>query len=119
MLSLLRTIRRLFVIAGFLAGSGCVCANAQQAVKLRVATISPPGSFFSDKVLIPFLERVKADAAGTFDYQVYPSGTLGAIDVVGRIARRAFAGGLVEQRKQAVEADGGTIEGGEIESTHG
>ena len=77
MLPSLRTIKRLGVIAGLVAGFGCAGANAQQAVKLRVATISPPGSFFSDKVLIPFLERVKADSAGTFDYQVYPSGTLG------------------------------------------
>ncbi len=43
----------------------------------------------------------------------------GALDVVGRIARRAVAVRLIEQRKQAVETDGGTIEGGEIESTHG
>ena len=41
----------------------------------------------------------------------------GAFDVVGRIAGSGI-GGLVEQRKQPVEADGRTIKGGEVESTH-
>jgi hypothetical protein len=44
----------------------------------------------------------------------------GTLDVVGRIGRgRAVDAGAVEHRKQAVEADGGTIEGSKIESSHG
>jgi hypothetical protein len=42
----------------------------------------------------------------------------GALDVIGRIARR-IAIGLIEQVEEAVEADGGTIKRGEVESTHG
>ena len=41
----------------------------------------------------------------------------GALDVVGRIARRGFK--AVEHREQPVEADGRTIEGSKIESSHG
>ena len=42
----------------------------------------------------------------------------GALDVVGRIAGAAVGGRLVEQREEAVEADGGTIKRGEIVGTH-
>src|SRR5262249_47439150 len=42
------------------------------------------------------------------------------LDIVGRIAGRAvYACDLVEERKQPVETDGGTIEGSKIECTHG
>src|ERR1044072_2184320 len=44
----------------------------------------------------------------------------GALDVVGRVAGRSIkAGGIVEHRKQAIEADGRTIKGSKIESSHG
>src|SRR5262249_7034875 len=44
----------------------------------------------------------------------------GALDVVGRITGRGIeAGSLVEHGKEPVEADGRTIEGGKIESSHG
>ena len=41
-----------------------------------------------------------------------------SLDVVGRIAGAAVGGCLVEQRKEAVEADGGTIKRGKIVGTH-
>ena len=43
----------------------------------------------------------------------------GPLDVIGRIARSGAADALVEQRKQPVETDGGTIKGCKIESSHG
>jgi len=42
----------------------------------------------------------------------------GALDVIGRIAGAAVGRCLVEQGKEAVEADGGTIKRGEIIGTH-
>ena len=43
-----------------------------------------------------------------------------ALDVVGRIGRRAFdAASLIEDREEPVETDGGTVKGGKIEVTHG
>src|ERR1043165_330157 len=44
----------------------------------------------------------------------------GTLDVIGRIGRgRAVKAGAIEHREQTVEADGRTIEGSKIESTHG
>src|ERR1700693_4837035 len=44
----------------------------------------------------------------------------GALDVVGRVSRRrVHAPERIEERKQAVVADGGTVEGSEIERRHG
>src|SRR5262249_34213733 len=45
----------------------------------------------------------------------------GPLDVIGRIGRTAAfeTRRLVEHGKQPIEADGGTIKGGKIESTHG
>ena len=49
-----------------------------------------------------------------------PVGVLaGALDVVGGIAGAAVGGRLVKQGKETVEADGGTINRGEIVGTHG
>ena len=43
----------------------------------------------------------------------------GALDVVGRVARGAVRRSPIEHREQPVEADGRTIEGSKIESSHG
>src|SRR5947209_10780064 len=44
----------------------------------------------------------------------------GTLDVIGRISGgRAVKAGAIEHREQAVEADGGTVEGSKIESSHG
>src|SRR5947209_14814830 len=44
----------------------------------------------------------------------------GTLDVIGRISGgRAVKAGAIEHREQAVEADGRTIEGSKIESSHG
>ena len=43
----------------------------------------------------------------------------GALDVVGGITGAAVRARLVEQVKETVEADGGTIEGRQIVGTHG
>src|SRR6185369_2557927 len=42
----------------------------------------------------------------------------GPLDVVGRVGRRRF-NGVIEHREQTVEADGGTIKGSKVESSHG
>src|ERR1700685_3055399 len=43
----------------------------------------------------------------------------GAFDIVGRVTGRRAVDALIEQRKQAVKPDGGTIKRCEIESSHG
>jgi len=44
----------------------------------------------------------------------------GALDIVGRITRRAvMAGGLIEKTEHPVETDGRTIKGSKVESSHG
>src|SRR3954463_6163018 len=44
----------------------------------------------------------------------------GTLDVIGRISGgRAVKAGAIEHREQTVEADGGTIQGSKIESSHG
>src|SRR3954454_21856176 len=43
----------------------------------------------------------------------------GALDIVGGITGAAVRTGLVEQVEEAVEADGGTVEGGQVVRTHG
>src|SRR6476660_5146590 len=43
----------------------------------------------------------------------------GPLDVVGRVPRRGAVEALIEHREQPVKADGRTIEGCEIESSHG
>src|SRR5580704_16358866 len=43
----------------------------------------------------------------------------GPLDIVGRVPGSAALDALIEQRKQPVKADGGTIKGCKIESSHG
>src|ERR1043165_3359188 len=43
----------------------------------------------------------------------------GPLDVVGRVGRGLLEAGAIEHREQTVEADGGTIKGSKIESSHG
>src|SRR5262245_48543957 len=44
----------------------------------------------------------------------------GAFDIVGRVARcTVMSGGLIEERKQPVKADGRAIEGSKIKRSHG
>src|SRR5262249_33120106 len=63
---------------------------------------------FDRKLVLAEAGNRHRDAIGVF---------AGALDVVGRIARRGLE--AIEHGEQAVETDGRTIEGSKIESSHG
>ena len=52
-------------------------AMAADAVKLKVATFTPPQAFLTKQVMVPWLEDVVADSQGTLSYKLFPGGVLG------------------------------------------
>ena len=52
-------------------------AMAADAVKLKVATFTPPQAFLTKQVMVPWLEEVVADSHGTLSYKLFPGGVLG------------------------------------------
>lgn len=69
-----RLVRLLAVLAGFVV----VQAQAQEPIKLRIATFLPPTSFFVTKTIAPWVEAVEKDAGGTIKFEIFAGGTLGA-----------------------------------------
>ena len=63
----------LAAVGAFAAGP----ARAQETVTLKYATFTPEMSITTQEIVIPFLERVKAESEGTLDFEVFSGGTLG------------------------------------------
>lgn len=56
---------------------GATAVAAQDSVTVKYATFVPEQSLTNRAIVVPFLERVKADSEGTFDYEIFAGGTLG------------------------------------------
>lgn len=69
--------RRQVMATGLAAAMIATGARADEKVTIRVASFSPGGGVINTTLLPVWLDKVKADSDGTFDYQVFPGGVLG------------------------------------------
>lgn len=72
--------RRQFGLAGTAAAAALTTpaiVRGQAAMTVKFASFTPEMSLVNRAIMAPFLERVRDESGGAFDFQIFPGGTLG------------------------------------------